>query len=98
MPITCLIVDDSTDFLSAATRLLEGEGLAAVGVASTASAAGERAEKMRPAVALVDIDLGEENGFDVAELLASLPNGGPAVILVSGAAPDGLRERIAASS
>jgi CheY-like chemotaxis protein len=34
------------------------------------------AEETRPDVALVDVDLGEEDGFDVAELLASLPEGG----------------------
>jgi DNA-binding NarL/FixJ family response regulator len=98
MPVTCLIVDDSPAFLSAATRMLEREGIAVVGVASTASAAVVRAEEARPDVALIDVDLGEEDGFDVAELFASLPWGGPAVILVSGDAPDAFRDRIAASS
>jgi CheY-like chemotaxis protein len=98
MPITCLIVDDSPTFLDAATRLLEGEGIAVIGVASTASAAVARVQEARPDVALIDVDLGEEDGFEVAELLALLADGGPAVILISGDAPDGFRDRIAASS
>jgi len=35
MPLRCLIVDDSTPFLQAATSLLEREGMTVVGVAST---------------------------------------------------------------
>jgi CheY-like chemotaxis protein len=98
MPVTCLIVDDNAAFLAAATRLLEGEGIVVVAVASTATSAVARAGETRPDVALVDVDLGEDDGFDVAELLASLPDGGPAVILVSGDTPEGFRDRIAATS
>jgi DNA-binding NarL/FixJ family response regulator len=98
MPITCLIVDDGRAFLSAATQLLEAEGISVVGVASTASAAVARAEETRPDVALVDVDLAEEDGFDVAELLALLPGGGPAVILVSVDARECFCDRIAGSS
>jgi two-component system, NarL family, nitrate/nitrite response regulator NarL len=97
-PLTCLIVDDSTAFLAAATRLLEGGGLSVVGVASTASTAVSRAEETRPELALIDVDLGEDDGFDVAELLASLPDGGPAVILISVDPRDRFLDRIAASS
>jgi two-component system, NarL family, nitrate/nitrite response regulator NarL len=98
MPITCLIVDDSPAFLSAATQLLEAEGISVVGVASTATAAVVHTKQTRPDVALVDVHLGEEDGFEVAQLLASLPGGGPAVILVSGDAREGFCDRIAASS
>jgi CheY-like chemotaxis protein len=98
MHVTCLIVDDSPDFLSVATRMLEGDGIAVVGVASSGSAAVARAEETRPDVVLLDVDLGEEDGFDVAERLASLPWGGPAVIFVSGDPPDAFRDRVAASS
>jgi CheY-like chemotaxis protein len=66
MPVTCLIADDSTRFISAATRLFEADGIAAVGVASTASSAVARAEETRPDVPLVDVNLGEDDGFDVA--------------------------------
>ena len=43
MRVTCLIVDDSPDFLTVATRMLERDGIDVVGVASTGSAALARA-------------------------------------------------------
>jgi CheY-like chemotaxis protein len=69
MKVRCLIVDDSLRFLDAARGLLEGEGIAVVGVASTGAEAVERVELLRPDVVLVDIDLGRESGFDVARRL-----------------------------
>ena len=99
MALTCLIVDDNAAFISAATRLLETEGVNVVAVASTASDAVARAVETRPDIALVDIDLGEgEDGFEVTELLASLGPDAPAVVLVSGDAPGDLCDRIDASS
>jgi DNA-binding NarL/FixJ family response regulator len=98
MALTCLIVDDSAVFISAATRLLETRGVKVVAVASTASDAAARAVETGPDIALVDIDLGDEDGFEVAELLASLAPDAPAVVLVSGDAPGDLRDRIDASS
>jgi DNA-binding NarL/FixJ family response regulator len=95
--LTCLIVDDSTEFVAAATRLLEAEGIRIVGSASTACDAIKWARDLRPDVALVDIGLGGEDGFDVAELLASLAYA-PAVILISGDLPDRFADRIAAGS
>jgi DNA-binding NarL/FixJ family response regulator len=77
VPLRCLIVDDNPEFLEAATRLLEGQGLEIVGVASSSAEAVEQAQALRPAVALVDVKLGDENGFD---LVGQLP--GP-VILIS---------------
>ncbi|HEX5346143.1 MAG TPA: response regulator [Pseudonocardiaceae bacterium] len=41
-----------------------------VGVASTGAEAVERATELRPDVALLDIDLGGESGFDVARRLS----------------------------
>jgi CheY-like chemotaxis protein len=96
--LTFLIVDNSTAFLSAATRLLENEGFSVVAVASTARDAAARVVETRPDVALVDVDLGQEDGFEVAEQLASLTPGAPAVILISGYALADLRDRIDASS
>ena len=43
MALRCLIVDDSSRFLRAARVLLEGEGIAVVGVAATAAEALTRA-------------------------------------------------------
>lgn len=64
--LRCLIVDDSPRFLEAARGLLEREGIAVVGVASTSTEALQRIEDLRPDLTLLDIDLGDESGFDVA--------------------------------
>jgi two-component system, NarL family, nitrate/nitrite response regulator NarL len=69
--VTCLIVDDSLEFAEAATRRLESEGLSIVGHATSGSEAISIAESLRPDVALVDVQLGQESGVDVAELLAA---------------------------
>lgn len=68
--LRCLIVDDNASFLDAATTLLEREGLDVVGVASTTDGALGRVGELRPDVALVDITLGSESGFDLARRLA----------------------------
>jgi DNA-binding NarL/FixJ family response regulator len=66
-----LIVDDSEHFLAAARELLEREGITVVGVASTSDEAVRLARDLRPDVALVDIDLGEESGFELAKRLST---------------------------
>jgi CheY-like chemotaxis protein len=71
MALRCLIVDDNADFIAAARDLLEGQGVAVVGVASTTAEAVQRVQEVHPDVALIDIDLGEETGLDVARLLAA---------------------------
>jgi two-component system nitrate/nitrite response regulator NarL len=80
--LRCLIVDDSIEFAEAASRRLESEGLSVVGRATSASEAISVAESVRPDVALVDVQLGEESGVEVARLLtAHVP--APRVILIS---------------
>ena len=66
MSLRCFIVDDSPHFLTAAQALLEREGLAVVGVASTTEDALLRVADADPDVVLVDVDLGSESGFDLA--------------------------------
>jgi DNA-binding NarL/FixJ family response regulator len=70
-----LIIDDSAHFLAAARELLEREGITVVGVASTSDEAVRLAQDLRPDVALVDIDLGEESGFDLARRLTATEDG-----------------------
>jgi DNA-binding NarL/FixJ family response regulator len=65
-----LIVDDNASFLEAARDLLEREGIAVVGVASTSAEALRRSAELRPDVTLVDIYLGEESGLDLARRLS----------------------------
>jgi len=81
--LQCLIVDDSASFLEAATSLLEREGMTVVGVASASADALRKAQELRPEVILVDIALGHESGFDLAERLAGMDLGIPAIILIS---------------
>jgi DNA-binding NarL/FixJ family response regulator len=98
MTLRCLIVDDSPRFLNAARGLLERQGLMVVGVASTGAEAVERATELRPDVALLDIDLGSESGFDVAQRLsqeASLAS--TRMILISTHAEQDYIDLIAAS-
>jgi CheY-like chemotaxis protein len=83
MPLTCLIVDDSPEFLEAASQLLADDGVTVVGFAATSDEAVNETLAVRPDVALVDIELGTESGFDVARRLKALPHGGPPVVLIS---------------
>jgi DNA-binding NarL/FixJ family response regulator len=78
----CLIVDDNPRFLTSARNLLEKQGVRVVGVASTQREAMAIAASDRPDVALVDVDLGDENGLDVARALATAGEPVP-VILIS---------------
>lgn len=71
MPLRCLIVDDRPSFSEAARELLTDQGVAIVGTATSSAEAIQRIQELRPDVALVDIDLGEESGFDLARHLAA---------------------------
>lgn len=81
--LRCLLVDDSTPFLEAATGLLEREGLTVAGAVSAITDALRKAEELRPDVILVDIMLGDESGFDLVERLAEQDSTEAAVILIS---------------
>jgi DNA-binding NarL/FixJ family response regulator len=96
--LRCLIVDDSARFLDAARGLLERQGIAVVGVASTSAEALRQIEELRPDVALVDIDLGSESGFELVRRLNR--NAGPAplrMILTSTHAEQDYADLITAS-
>lgn len=69
VPLRLLIVDDSREVLAAARGLLERQGITVVGVAANIADALTCANEVRPDAALVDIDLGGESGFDLAQQL-----------------------------
>jgi two-component system nitrate/nitrite response regulator NarL len=92
MALRCLIADDNPAFLEAASYLLERQGVEVVGVAASAGEAVERVAELEPDVALLDISLGEDDGFDVAHRLA-----GTRVILISAYAGEDYEDLIAAS-
>ena len=83
MALRCLIVDDNPRFGDEARSLLEHEGITVVGVAASGNEAARLATALRPDVALVDVSLGAESGFDVARRLVDNEDEPPAVILVS---------------
>jgi CheY-like chemotaxis protein len=94
----CLIVDDSVDFVDAARGLLECEGITVVGVASTSADALRLFAELRPDVMLVDINLGRESGFEVAEQLHQAGGRSPSpVILISTHAEQDFAELIETS-
>ncbi len=101
MPLRCQLVDDNEAFLEAASVLLEREGLTVVGVASSIAEALRQARALRPDVVLVDIGLGDESGFDLAQLLARDGQGGQGVgadvILISARAETDYTDMIAES-
>jgi two-component system nitrate/nitrite response regulator NarL len=80
MPLRCIIVDDYEPFLKVARANLERHGIAVVGVANNGVEALSQARELAPEVALVDISLGTESGFDVAQAISSYVG---SVILIS---------------
>jgi|ERR1700761_8857891 len=80
MALQCIIVDDYQPFLKVARAKLERQGMAVVGVAANGTEALRQARELSPDVALVDIALGTESGFDLARQI--IPFVG-SVILIS---------------
>jgi two-component system, NarL family, nitrate/nitrite response regulator NarL len=69
MTLRCLIVDDSDEFLASAARLLEAQGLTVVACAKSSGEALKLAEDLAPDVVLVDVELGDEDGVELAQAL-----------------------------
>jgi CheY-like chemotaxis protein len=93
----CLIVDDSADFIDAARRLLEHDGIVVVGVASSGADALARFNELRPDVTLVDINLGDESGFDVIDQLHRAGQRSSPLILISTQALQDFADMVEAS-
>jgi two-component system, NarL family, nitrate/nitrite response regulator NarL len=91
--VRCLIVDDNGGFVAAARKLLEAGGITVVGSASSSAEAVELVGALHPDAALVDIDLGEENGLDLAARLRKTEPP-TSVVLVSAYSPDDFLESI----
>jgi CheY-like chemotaxis protein len=98
MAVRAMIVDDNAEFLGAARRLLEREGMDVVGVASTSAEAVRSVEEHEPDVVLVDVDLGAENGFDLAGRLSPSPGAGRRVVLISAHPEQDLEDLVEASA
>jgi two-component system, NarL family, nitrate/nitrite response regulator NarL len=92
--LRCLIVDDNSLFLEGAADLLRREGLDVVGVATNSAEAIRLVTELRPDVTLVDIDLGDEDGFELARQLHAVSAASSNVILVSTHAEEDLAHLI----
>jgi DNA-binding NarL/FixJ family response regulator len=83
--LRCLIVDDNSSFREEMRGLLSEQGLDVVGGAGSVADAHRQIAELRPDVALIDIDLGDESGLELVRQLREEP-GHPAVphlILIS---------------
>ena len=79
---TVLIVDDHPTFRATARQLLEAEGFEVVGEAENGASALECVARLKPEVVLLDVQLPDIDGFEVAARLTE--NGtSPAIVLTS---------------
>jgi CheY-like chemotaxis protein len=82
MPRRVLIVDDNGAFRAAARQLLERSGFVVVAEAGDGVDGLRAAEEHAPDLAIVDVQLPDHDGFEVAERLRAL-DPAPDVILTS---------------
>ena len=80
---TVLIVDDHPSFRASARILLEAEGFDIIGEAADGASALEQIERLSPDVVLLDVQLPDTDGFQIAASLKAAGTAAPAIILVS---------------
>jgi DNA-binding NarL/FixJ family response regulator len=99
MAVTVLIVDDHPSFRATARLLLEVEGYDVVGEAAAGEAAIAAARELRPDLVLLDVNLPDIDGFEVAQRLSDDARGGPApaIILISSRDPSDYGTLVATS-
>jgi DNA-binding NarL/FixJ family response regulator len=83
MSRTVLIVDDHPSFRATARALLESEGFDVVGEAQDGREGIELAGRLHPDVVLLDVQLPDTTGFEVAREIGDLNGTAPQVVLVS---------------
>jgi DNA-binding NarL/FixJ family response regulator len=93
MAVSVLIVDDHAGFRAGARELLEADGFDVVGEAGDGHGAVEAAQRLRPDVVLLDVQLPDVDGFAVAERLAAHVDP-PDVVLVSSRSRAAYRRRL----
>jgi DNA-binding NarL/FixJ family response regulator len=93
---TVLIVDDHDGFRRNARELLEADGFDVVGEAADGESAVAEAMRLRPRVVLLDIQLPDVDGFEIATRLAETVDP-PAVVLTSSRGAKDFRRRLAGS-
>lgn len=90
------MVDDHEGFRTEARAVLEADGFAVVGEASTAAGAVAAAADLQPAVVVLDVGLPDESGLEVVGRIRA---GSPAsvIVLVSGRRVRDYGDRVARS-
>jgi DNA-binding NarL/FixJ family response regulator len=83
MATSVLIVDDHPSFRASARMLLECEGYVVVGEAADGRTALEAVRELRPDLVLLDVQLPDIDGPEVAARLAEANGANPAIILTS---------------
>ena len=91
-----LVVDDEPAFRDAARQLLERRGYAVVGEAGCAASALDAVERFAPEAVLLDVRLGEDDGFEVCRRLTRT-RPGLAVLLASTGDYEQCHELVASS-
>jgi len=80
---TVLIVDDHDGFRMTARALLEAEGFEVVGEAATGVAALRALDELAPDVILLDVQLPDFDGFEIASRVLARNGDGPAIVMTS---------------
>ena len=96
MAETVLIVDDHAPFRALARALLQLEGFEVVGEAADARSALDAVGRLRPTVVVLDVQLPDLDGFEVARRLAAAGDP-PAIVLVSSRDSSSYRRQLADS-
>ena len=96
MAETVLIVDDHAPFRALARALLQLEGFEVVGEAADGQSALDAVARLRPSVVVLDVQLPDLDGFEVARRLA-LAGDPPVIVLVSTRDSSAYRRRLADS-
>ena len=90
-----LIVDDHAEFRAIARALLEADGFEVVEAADGAETL-VQVERAHPDVVLLDVQLPDVNGFDVARAICQLADG-PVVVMTSSRDASDFGSRLEAS-
>jgi DNA-binding NarL/FixJ family response regulator len=80
---TVLIVDDHPSFRATARAMLEAEGFTVLGEARDGAEALRLVDELGPEVVLLDVQLPDLTGFEVADRLRDRNGSSPSIVLVS---------------
>ena len=97
MAATVLIVDDHAGFRLSARRILEADGYDVIGEAADGREAIEAVRALRPKIVLLDVNLPDMDGFEVARSI-SASSSPPAIVLTSSHDREDLGDSLPASS